>query len=182
MVDEHGDVAAGFTSAARIFEHEFELARVFPAALEPRASVAWMDGDVVNLVSTNKSPFALRGQMASGLGVPADKIVIDSGFIGGDFGGKGLSIDEYALAFLTRATGRPMRTATRYGDEMRATTTRASGRIRLRTGVDADGRIIAHEAPVVLNGGAYVAGYPNARLLPAQSGLALAGYPLPSAR
>jgi len=182
IAEEHGDVAAAFKSAARIFEHEFELARVFPGALEPRASVAWMEGDTVNLKSTNKSPFALRGQMASGLGVPAEKIVIDSGFIGGDFGGKGLSIDEYALAFLARATGRPMRTVTRYGDEMRATTARASGRIRLRTGVDADGRIVAHEARVVLNGGAYVAGYPNARLLPVESVMTLAGYHVPTAR
>src|SRR5258707_6141637 len=43
MVDEHGDVAAAFTSAARIFEHDSELARVFPGALAPRASAAWME-------------------------------------------------------------------------------------------------------------------------------------------
>src|SRR5258706_491518 len=80
---EHGDIAAAFRRSVRLFEHEFEVARIFPGALEPRASVAWMDGDTLNVKSTNKSPFALRGQMASGLGVPAEKIVIDAGFIGG---------------------------------------------------------------------------------------------------
>ena len=182
VTTEHGDVSAGFKGAARIFEHEFALARIFPGALEPRASVAWMEGDTVNLTSTNKSPFALRGQMAAGLGLPPEKIVIDSGFIGGDFGGKGLSIDEYVLTFLARATGRPVRTVTRYGDEMRASTTRSGGHIRLRTGVDADGRIVAHEARVVLNGGAYVAGYPSVHLVPGEAGMTLAGYHVPAAR
>jgi CO/xanthine dehydrogenase Mo-binding subunit len=179
---EHGDVDAGFATAARVFEHEFDVARIFPGALEPRAAVVWLEGDTIHVKSTNKSPFALRGQMASGLGVPPEKIVIDAGFIGGDFGGKGLSIDEYALVFLARSTGRPVRTVARYGDEMRAATTRSGGHIRLRTGVDADGRILAHEARVVLNGGAYVAGYPNAKLLPAESVVTLAGYHVPSAR
>src|SRR5258707_1829059 len=74
IVDEHGDIAAAFKTAARIFEHEFELARIFPRALEPRASGAWVEGGTGNLKSTNKSPFALRGQMASGLGGPPGKI------------------------------------------------------------------------------------------------------------
>ena len=182
MHSEHGDVDAAFKSAARVFEHEFDVARIFPGALEPRAAAVWLDGDVVRVTSTNKSPFALRGQMASALGIPVEKIVVDSGFIGGDFGGKGLSIDEYALVFLARATGRPVRTVTRYGDEMRATTTRGGGRLRLRTGVDANGCIVAHEAHVVLNGGAYVAGYPSPRLLPGEALMTLAGYHVPSAR
>src|SRR5258706_2229770 len=65
---------------------------------------------------------------------------------------------------------------------MRGTTTRAGGIIHLRTGVDADGRIVAQEARVVLKGGAYGAGSPNARLLPAESVMPLAGYHVPCAR
>src|SRR5581483_670659 len=88
----------------------------------------------------------------------------------------------YALTFLARLTRRPVRTVTRYVDEMRATTTRNSGRLTLRTGVDADGRILAHEARVVLNGGAYAAGQPNVKLVPAESIMTLAPYHVPSAR
>jgi CO/xanthine dehydrogenase Mo-binding subunit len=179
---EHGDVDAGFRAAAGVYEHTFEVARVFPGALEPRASVVWIDGDVITIASTNKSPFSLREQMASGLQLPAEQIVIDAGYIGGDFGGKGLSIDEYALVFLARVTGRPVRTVTRYSDEMRATTARNSGRLRLRTGVDAEGRILAHEARIVLNGGAYAAGQPNVRLVPGEALATLAGYEIPAAR
>ena len=37
---------------------------------------------------------------AASLGIAQDRIVVDNGFIGGDFGGKGLSIDEYAAYYL----------------------------------------------------------------------------------
>src|SRR5690349_17142753 len=54
VVVQHGDVAAAFKAAARVFEHEFELARIFPGSLEPRSSLAWMEGDTLNVKSTNK--------------------------------------------------------------------------------------------------------------------------------
>ena len=179
---EHGDVDSNFKLAFRVFEHSFDVARVFPGALEPRASVVWLEGETIRIVSTNKSPFSLREQMVGGLQIPAEQIVIDSGYIGGDFGGKGLSIDEYAMTYVARVAGRPVRTVTRYSDEMRSTTTRNSARLWLRTGVDAEGRILAHEARIVLNGGAYAAGQPNVRLVPGEALATLAGYEIPSAR
>jgi CO/xanthine dehydrogenase Mo-binding subunit len=178
----HGDVDAGFAGAAHIFEHEFDVAPIFTAALEPRASLVWLEGDVFHVVGTNKSPFALRDHLASGLALDPKHIVIESAYIGGDFGGKGLSIDEYALTFLARSTGRPVRAVTRYADDMRASNTRHGGRIRLKTGVDADGRFLAHEARVVLDGGAYASGKPGLSLVPGESLSTLAGYSVPSAR
>jgi CO/xanthine dehydrogenase Mo-binding subunit len=182
IVHEHGDVAAGFGSAAAVFEHEFTVPRVHQAYIEPRASVVWLDGDTVHVVTTNKAPFALRDQMAVTIGVPAERIVVDTPHVGGDFGGKGLSLDEFALYFLARATGRPVRSVLRYADELQISNTRHAARIRLRTGVDRDGRITAHQARVVFDGGAYAAGKPVAGVLPGGPTLTLAGYRVPAAR
>jgi CO/xanthine dehydrogenase Mo-binding subunit len=179
---EHGDVDAGFASAARVFEHVFDVPRVFQGYIEPRASLVWLEGDVVRVVTTNKAPFSLRDQMAATLGIPKDRIVVDAGFIGGDFGGKGLSPDEYVLYFLARASGRPVRLVNRYADDLRATNTRHAARIRLRTGVDARGRILAHDARVVFDGGAYAAGKPVATVLPGEALATLVGYRVPAAR
>ncbi|MBI2324340.1 MAG: molybdopterin-dependent oxidoreductase, partial [Chloroflexi bacterium] len=109
VVNEHGDVAAGFAAAARVFEHTFTYGRDHQGYLEPRAAVVWIDGDTVHVITTNKAPFALRDQMARTLGIPAERIEVDAGYIGGDFGGKGLSLDEHTLYFLAKATGRPVR-------------------------------------------------------------------------
>lgn len=182
VVHEHGDLAAGFARAAHVFEHTFQVPRVHHAYIEPRAALVWLEGDVVHVVTTNKAPFSLRDQMAVTLGMPAERIVVRTPHVGGDFGGKGLSLDEHALVFLARATGRPVRSVMRYADELQVSNTRHAATIRLRTGVDAEGRITAHEATVVFDGGAYAAGKPIIALMPGDGVLTLAGYRIPAAR
>jgi CO/xanthine dehydrogenase Mo-binding subunit len=120
--------------------------------------------------------------MAVSLGIPESRIVVDAGHIGGDFGGKGLSLDEFALYHLALATGRPVRALTRYADDLQATNTRHAATITLRTGVDREGHILAHEARVVFDGGAYAAGKPVTTLMPGDAMLTLAGYRVPAAR
>jgi len=140
VLESHGDVDAAFARAARIFEHEFTTPRIHQAALEPHAAVVWLEGDRVRVISTNKAPFNLRDQLAATLSLPKERIVVDNGTIGGDFGGKGLSTDEFVLYHLARATGRPVRAITRFADELATLNPRHASRIRLRTGVDRDGR------------------------------------------
>src|SRR3954463_259901 len=148
-----------FARADHVFEHSFTVAREFQGFLEPRSCVVWIDADDrVHVTNTNKAPAQFRRQLASGLGIPADRIVVDTTFIGGDFGGKGLSIDEYACYFLAKATGRPIKTAMSYVDEMQASNSRHPAVLKLRTAVDRDGRFLAHQSDVVLDGGAYAAG------------------------
>src|SRR5258708_7432082 len=55
-------------------------------------------------------------------------------------------------------------------------------RIRLRTGVDADGRIVAHESRAIFDGGAYAAGKPTPRLMVEGGVQTLEGYRVPASR
>ena len=182
LVHEHGDPAGAMRAAARVFEHTFTVPRTHQAYLEPRACAVWIEGDVLHVITTNKAPFTLRTQLSRGLDIPEDRIVVDAGYIGGDFGGKGLSIDEFALFFLARATGRPVKAVTRYADDLQATNPRHAAKITLRTGVTEAGEIVAHDARVLLNGGAYSAGKPVPHLLPGDAMHTLAGYRVPNAR
>jgi CO/xanthine dehydrogenase Mo-binding subunit len=181
-VHEHGDVEAGFSSAARSFEHTFDVARTYQGHLEPHVSMVWMDGDRFHVWSTNKAPFRLREQLAISLGIDRDAIVVDAGFIGGDFGGKGFSIDEYVLIVLARETGRPVRFVMPYADDMAAGNCRHRATATVRTGVDANGRIVAHLASFLYDGGAYAAAKGNADLMPGGGVTSLAGYHVPAAR
>ena len=180
--ETQGAVDAAFARAARVFQHEFATPRVHQASLEPHAAVVWLEADRVHVVSTNKAPFSLRDQMAASLGLAPDQIVVDNGTIGGDFGGKGLSTDEYVLYFLAKATGRPVRAITRYAEELATTNPRHASRIWLRTGVDADGRIVAHESRSLFDGGAYAAGKPTPRLMVEGGVHTLEGYRVPASR
>lgn len=179
---EHGDLAAGFARSARVFEHSFTVPPVHHAYIEPRAALVWIEGETTHVITTNKAPFSLREQLALTVGLPQERIVVHTPHVGGDFGGKGLSLDEHALVFLARATGRPVRSALRYADELQISNTRHGAVIRLRTGVSGDGRITAHEARVIFDGGAYAAGKPVNSLMPGDAMLTLAGYHIPAAR
>ena len=112
-----------------MFEHRFETPRTHAGYIEPRATLVWIDrAGVVHVHSPNKSPFDLRVQMARTLGVPPERIVVECTSIGGDFGGKGLTLDEYVCYFLAKASGRPVRHVQTYGDELRGRTRRATKR------------------------------------------------------
>lgn len=175
--------AVAFKNAYRVFEHTFTTPRQHQGYIEPHACAAWIEPDgTVRVVSTNKSPFTLRSQMSRTIGVPEELIVVDSAFIGGDFGGKGTSFDEYTCYFLARATGRPVKAEMRYADELGAGNPRHAATIKLRTAVDAEGHFLAHESHIVFDGGAYAGGKPLDGLV-VRGGLAtLTPYRVPQVR
>ncbi len=171
-----------FANAAHVFEHTFSTAREFQGFLEPRACLVWIDDqERMRIVCTNKSPAALRQQLSAALGLPESQIVLDVTFIGGDFGGKGLSLDEYVCYFLARATGRPIKSVMNYVDELQATNSRHATVLRLRTAVSEDGHFLAHESDVLIDGGAYAAGKVGPTLVvPAHN--TMSGYRVPVTR
>ena len=177
------DVERALAAADRVFEHVFTTPRQHHGYIEPHATLVWIDGDgVVHVVTGNKTPFALRDQMAVALGLPPERIEVDSGFIGGDFGGKGYAVDEYACYFLARSIGRPVKAVASYLDELTAGSPRHAATIRLRTGVDAEGRFVAHDARVVFDGGAYAGAKPLPHLVLGGGSSTLAAYRVPTTR
>lgn len=175
------DLEAEFARSARIFQHTFKTPRHHHGYIEPHATVVWIESDGrVRVQSTNKSPFNLRQQLALCSGRRPEDFIITSRFIGGDFGGKGLSLDEFACYFLARATGRPVRAVMTYVDELQAANPRHAATIELRTGVDAEGRFIAHHTRILFNGGAYGVGKPGAELTPTGGFATMAAYDVPN--
>jgi len=162
-----GDVEAGFAQADRIFEHTFTTPRYHGGYLEPRATMVWIDGTgTVHVISTNKSPFGLREQLSVTTGVPLEKIVVHPSYIGGDFGAKGLSVEEFPCYYLAAATGRPVKFVRNYLDDIRSTTVRHASKIRVKTGVTNDGKMTAIELNALFDGGAYAAGKVIPTILP----------------
>lgn len=160
-----GRIPAIFREADHVFEHTFTTPRQPHWYLEPHATSVWIDErDVVHVISTNKDPDALQEQMSLTTGVPVDRIRVHSGSIGGDFGGKGLSVDEFVCYFLARASGRCVQAVMGHGEDMRGTNPRHAARMTLRTAVSTSGRFLAHHADLLFDGGAYAAAKPNSAL------------------
>lgn len=176
-------LAAVFSSAAHVFEHVFRTPREHAGYLEPQATIVWVDEAGVDHVwTTNKTPYNLRDQMAAAFGEPKERFEIEGGAIGGDFGGKGYTVNEYACLLLARATGRPVKAVASPADEFGAMNVRHASEMRLRTAVDADGRLLAHAADLLFDGGAYAGAKPLPHLSLAGGVNTLAAYRVPHVR
>ena len=176
------DMEAAFAQADRVFEHVFRTPRQHQGYIEPHGAVVWFEGDVCKVISTNKAPFTLRAQLAAVTGHPLEQIVVHNRFIGGDFGGKGFSIDEFLCFYLARASGRPVRSVMSYVEDLAAAGPRHAAEITLRTGVTRDGAFLAHTADVVFDGGAYAAGKASPDLVPHGGLDTMSAYAVPHTR
>ena len=176
------EIAAAFAAADHVFEHRFRTPRQHQGYIEPHGAVVWFEDDVCHVISTNKAPFTLQAHMAAVTGHPAEQIVVYNRFIGGDFGGKGFSLDEYVCFYLARATGRPVRSVMSYVEELSGAGPRHAAEITLRTAVRSDGTFLAHSADVVFDGGAYAAGKAAPDLVPHGGLDTMSAYAVPVTR
>jgi CO/xanthine dehydrogenase Mo-binding subunit len=176
------DLEPIFAQAHRVFEHSFVTPRQHAGFIEPKSTVVWIDQDeTVHVVTPNKQPFNVREQMSNVTGLPKEKIVVEPSAIGGDFGGKGLTLDEFSCYYLAKATGRPVRRVDSYTDELQGGTTRHRAYITLKTAVDTDGTFLAHHSTVIYDGGAYGAGKPGGTVTPG-AGYTTVPYQVPNVK
>lgn len=157
-----GDVAQGFSQAEHIFEHTFTTHYVHQGYIEPHAAAVAIDSDGrVNLWTSNKMPFRTRELLADAVQIPKERIRVSLVPIGGDFGGKGSLMDVALCYHLSQRTGRPVKMVMTYTEELMAGNPRHPTTIVLRTGVTREGKIVAREASVIFNSGAYAAFKPT---------------------
>jgi CO/xanthine dehydrogenase Mo-binding subunit len=152
----HGNVEAGMAEANRIVEHEFRLAPVHQGYIEPHAYLARVDAaGGVQIFAPNKMPKRSQELLAPLFDLPIEAVDFNPTFIGGDFGGKGSLMDAPAIIALAQRARRPVKYVATYAEDLAAANPRHSGVIRIKSGLAADGRIIARQALVLWDAGAY---------------------------
>jgi CO/xanthine dehydrogenase Mo-binding subunit len=137
-----------------VLEHEYNFPAVHHYAIEPLACIAAWDTSGLTVWSGVQHPFQLRRVLATTLGLPLSKVQVCATDLGGSFGGKGYPKIEPIVALLARATGRPVKVSLSVEDTFHSAR-RSSARIRVRTGVDADGNIRFQEVAGDFLVGAY---------------------------
>jgi CO/xanthine dehydrogenase Mo-binding subunit len=149
-----GDVEKAFASAAHVFEHTFRTQKVLHLALEPYASIADFRDDGVTIYSAAQSPSFVRTEIARLLGWPENRVRIKVPYLGGGYGGK-LYIKMEALATaMSMLARRPVKVALTM-EEQFYTITKHPATLRIKSGLDQEGRIVARKCEVWWNGGAY---------------------------
>jgi len=153
----NGDIEAAFSGAPVVLERTYRQQRLIPCAMEPRAVVAWCEGDEFTIWSATQIPHVLRVMLALVTGIPEQNIRVIAPDVGGGFGSKLQVTAEEVLAMLvTRKLGRPVKwTESRSEGNMTVHHGRDQWQ-KIRIAADSDGRIRGLDVDLLADMGAYL--------------------------
>jgi xanthine dehydrogenase molybdenum-binding subunit len=156
IVFEIGDPDAAFENAAHVVEREFTTATVHQGYIEPHTATAVWHGDGrLTVYTSTQGSFTVRQQVAELLNMPQTMIKVVPMEIGGGFGGKISVYLQPVAALLSRKTGRPVKLTMNRADVLEATGPTPGTYIRVKLGADSDGKLVAADAWLAYEAGAY---------------------------
>ena len=153
---ERGDLGAGFAEADVIVESEYQTQTVEHGFIEPEAGLAIPGADGrITVYCGGQIPFSDRRQIAASLAVPEESIRVINCLIGGAFGGKEDVSVQIHTALLAQKTNRPVKMVFSRKESLLVHPKRHATVIKMKTGAKSDGTLVAHEALIYGDAGAY---------------------------
>ena len=151
-----GDAAAAFAKADVVVERTFVTPMVHQGYIEPHACVGSFNADGQATVwCSSQGHFDVRAMTAMALGMDLGDIRVIPAEIGGGFGGKTTIYLEPLAVKLAQKSGRPVKMVMSREEVFRATGP-ASGTVNtVKVGCTTDGRIVAMQAKLIYESGAY---------------------------
>jgi len=153
-----GDIEAGFGEAELVIEGEYRVGHQEQLYIENQAMIAVPRPDGgITIHGSLQCPYYIHKAMKRALRLSDSQAVVIQAETGGGFGGKEEYPSILALhaALLARACGRPVRMIYDRHEDIAATTKRHPAVVRYRSGVAADGRLVAQDIEIVMDAGAY---------------------------
>jgi CO/xanthine dehydrogenase Mo-binding subunit len=151
-----GDIAQGWQAAEVIVEQETFTSPIHQGYIEPHSATAqWHSDGTLTLWSSSQGHFNVRDQTARLINMPISKVKAVPLEIGGGFGGKTLVYVEPVAAALARKAGRPVKVTMSRTEVFEATGPTSGTHIRVKLGATKDGRLVAAEAHLIYEAGAF---------------------------
>lgn len=153
---ETGNIAEGFARAKVVVEREFHTATVHQGYIEPHnATALWTADNHLTIWSSTQGAFTARQQTAELVGLPISHVKVVPLEIGGGFGGKIRVYLEPVAAILSKKSGQPVKVLMNRADVFEGTGPTPGSSIKVKIGVDAAGMIVAGQATLYYEAGAY---------------------------
>ena len=151
-----GDVEKGFAEADVVIEREYRTKTVHQGYIEPQSATAWwLPNDKLTVWSSSQGHFPARERTAGVLGIPSFSIKVVPMEIGGGFGGKTTVYLEPVAAVLSRKSGHPVKITMTRADVLEATGPTAGTYMKVKMGATTEGKLIAAEAKLMFEAGAF---------------------------
>ncbi|MBI2849212.1 MAG: xanthine dehydrogenase family protein molybdopterin-binding subunit [Chloroflexi bacterium] len=153
---KRGNVEEGFTGADYVFEDSFSTPMVHQGYLEPPTVIAKVEASGrVTLWTASPAVFKVRDALADILGLSRDSIRVIAGPVGGSFGSKNELRLEPICVRLAQKSGCTVKMTVDCEGTFIDGSPRHASILHLKTGVMRDGRLVAGQARMVFDTGAY---------------------------
>ena len=155
--EEHhqGDVDRAFAEAAVVVERTFRNPRYSAAPMENRGVLALPEGDGLLVWSGTQIPHILQESLELLLGLKG-RVRVRCPDIGGGFGQKAhVFPEEIAVAWAALRLGAPVKWVEDRRENLLSSSHAREQRVRARVAADAEGRVLAIDAEVFCDVGAY---------------------------
>ncbi len=141
---ERGDYQRGLADADVVVSGEYTTSVVLHNSMETHQAVVQWVADGVEVHISTQYIWGIRDEVASGLGLPPDKVRVICHYMGGGFGSKN-GPDDYTFiaAELAKRTGRPVKCALTRREENVVAGNRNATIQRLTVGARSDGTLTA---------------------------------------
>jgi CO/xanthine dehydrogenase Mo-binding subunit len=127
--------------------------------LEPFTAIADYTDEGLLVYSCAQHLYMVRRDLADIFGLPLNRVHLVTPFIGGGYGAKSYTKIEPLAAIASWKVGRPVRLELTM-DESVLTSRGPDATLHVRTAVDANGRLLARQATIYMNTGAYAENSP----------------------
>jgi selenium-dependent xanthine dehydrogenase len=155
----HGDIEQGFAQADVVVEREYRTPTVEHAFLEPECSIGVPIGypghDKLTVYVGSQIPYQDRNQIATSMAMSEAQIRVIGTLIGGGFGGKEDIAGQIHVAMLATVTGLPVKMLYSRQESLIFHPKRHATIIRIKTGATNEGKLVAVQAELYGDGGAY---------------------------
>ncbi|MGA2889098.1 MAG: xanthine dehydrogenase family protein molybdopterin-binding subunit [Terracidiphilus sp.] len=155
---EKGDVDSAWSGAAHIVEGEYRTGAQEHLYIENNGVIAEHSAENgVTVWGSLQCPYYVHKSLMAVFDLPEDKVRVIQTETGGAFGGKEdyPSILAAHAALLAYKSGHPVKMVYDRMEDLAATTKRHPSRIRHRTALDRNGKLLAMDIEIATDGGAY---------------------------
>jgi carbon-monoxide dehydrogenase large subunit len=133
-----------------------ESPRLAPCPVEPRATIAeFGDDGRLTVWLTTQTPHQDKLVLTMSLGLAPENVRVVAPDVGGGFGGKGLGVEDVVLAWLARATRRPVRWTETRSENLVAMHHGRAQWVDFEIGGGRDGKVQALRLKILQDAGAY---------------------------
>jgi CO/xanthine dehydrogenase Mo-binding subunit/aerobic-type carbon monoxide dehydrogenase small subunit (CoxS/CutS family) len=150
-----GDIAKGFEAADVIIEADYYTPHQEHAYEELECSLGVPEGDGVVVYCGSQGPVFDRAQLAAVLGLAEDKVRIAHMPVGGAFGGKEDVSAQVLAGLAAYLLQKPVKVRFTRRESLSAHHKRHPEYMHYKTGASKDGRVVALEATLIGDTGAY---------------------------